>query len=70
MENSQTGGHPSLLELKINTRFMLTTYINIEDRLINGQMGNVKHIEIKKIKSELCIWNQMISVPEIQNGWK
>lgn len=57
MENSQTGGHPSLLELKINTRFMLTTYINIEDRLINGQMGNVKHIEIKKIKSELCIWN-------------
>ena len=26
---------------------MLTTNINIEDRLINGQMGTVKHIEIK-----------------------
>ena len=27
---------------------MLTTNINIEDRLINGQMGTVKHIEIKE----------------------
>ena len=26
---------------------MLTTNINIEDRLLNGQMGTVKHIEIK-----------------------
>ena len=27
---------------------MLTTNINIEDRLINGQMRTVKHIEIKE----------------------
>ena len=26
---------------------MLTTNINTEDRLINGQMGTVKHIEIR-----------------------
>ena len=26
---------------------MLTTDINTEDRLINGQMGTVKHIEIR-----------------------
>ena len=26
---------------------MLTTNITIEDRLISGQMGTVKHIEIK-----------------------
>ena len=29
-------------------RVMLTTNINIEDRLINGQMRTVKHIEIKE----------------------
>ena len=27
---------------------MLTTSINIEDRLINGQMGTVKDIKIKE----------------------
>ena len=27
---------------------MLTTNINIKDRLISGQMGTVKHIEIKE----------------------
>ena len=27
---------------------MLTTNINIQDRLINGQIGTVKHIEIKE----------------------
>ena len=37
-----------LLELKVNARVMLTTNINIEDRLINGQMGTVKHKEIKE----------------------
>ena len=29
-------------------RVMLTTNINIEDRLINGQIGTVKHIKIKE----------------------
>ena len=44
----ETGGLASLLELKVNARVMLTTNINIEDRLINGLMGTVKHIEIKE----------------------
>ena len=44
---SETGDLASILELKINARIMLTTNINIEDRLINGQMGTVKHIEIR-----------------------
>ena len=47
-KQSETGGLASLLELKANVRVMLTTNINIEDRLINGQMGTVKHIEIKE----------------------
>ena len=47
-KQSETGGLASLLELKVNATVMLTTNINIEDRLINGQMGTVKHIEIKE----------------------
>ena len=47
-KQSDTGSLASLLELKANVRVMLTTNINIEDRLINGQMGTVKHIEIKE----------------------
>ena len=44
-KQSETGGLTSLLELKVNFRVMLSTNINIEDRLINKQMGTVKHIE-------------------------
>ena len=31
-----------------HARVMLTTNTNIEDRLINGQLGTVEHIEIKE----------------------
>ena len=44
-KQSETGGLASLLELKVNFRVMLTANINIEDRLINKQMGTVKHKE-------------------------
>ena len=47
-KQSETGGLASLIELKVNARVMLTTNINIEDWLINGQMGTVKHIKIRK----------------------
>ena len=47
-KQSEKVGLASLLELKVNARVMLTININIEDRLINGQMGTVKHIEIKE----------------------
>ena len=47
-KQSETGGLASLLELKVNARAMLTTNINIKDRLINRQMGTVKHIEMKE----------------------
>ena len=42
---SETGSLVSVLKLKINARFILTTNINTEDRLINGPMGTVKHTE-------------------------
>ena len=47
-KKSETGGLALLLELKVNARVMLTANIKIEDRLINGQMETVKHIEIKE----------------------
>ena len=47
-KQSETGGVASLLELKVNARVMLTTNINIKDRLIREKMGTVKHIEIKE----------------------
>ena len=47
-KQSETGGLAYSLELKINVRVMLTANINTEDWLINGQIGTVKHIEIKE----------------------
>ena len=44
---SETGDLASILELKISAKVMLKTNINIEDRLINGQKGTVKHTEIR-----------------------
>ena len=41
---SQTGGLAQTLYVKINARVMLTVNIDIADRLINGQIGTVKHI--------------------------
>ena len=46
-KTSETGGLASILELKINARVILTTNINSEDRLINGQKETVKYIEIR-----------------------
>ena len=40
-----TGGLAKLLKLKIGAKVMLTVNVDIQDRLTNGQTGNVKHIE-------------------------
>ena len=34
-----------MLKLKIGAKIMLTVNIDIQDRLINGQTGNIRHIE-------------------------
>ena len=41
---SETGGLDSEILVKENCRVMLTTNIDINDRLINGQMGTIKKI--------------------------
>ena len=43
---SETGDLARILEVKVNARIMLTVNIDIADRLINGQIETVKHIQI------------------------
>ena len=40
-KQTDTGGLAKVLELKVGARIMLTVNIDIEDRLINGQVGQV-----------------------------
>ena len=42
-KHTETGGLPLKLDLKIESRVMLTSNVDINDRLINGQMGIVKY---------------------------
>ena len=46
---SETGGLDFEVKIKEGTRVMLTTNINIVDRLINGQMGTVMRIDVNKV---------------------
>ena len=42
---TNTGGLAKLLKLKIGAKVMLTVNIDIQDCLINGQTGIIRHIE-------------------------
>ena len=44
-KQTNTGGLAKLLELKIGAKVMLTVNVDIQDRLINGQTGNIEDIE-------------------------
>ena len=44
-KQTNTGGLTKLLKLKIGPKVVLTVNVDIQDRLINGRTGNVKHIE-------------------------
>ena len=52
---------------------MLTTNINIEDRLISGQIGNVKHTEVRdKELDDKCAGKLRMSGSDIiakNNKW-
>jgi hypothetical protein len=45
---SETGGLDFEIQMKVGARIMLTTNINIQDRLINGQMGTVVKIQVNE----------------------
>ena len=42
---NETGGLAGILKIKINARVMLTVNIDLQDRLVNGQLETVMHIE-------------------------
>lgn len=48
VERSETGGLDAEIQVKENARVMLTTNININDRLINGQIGTIVKIAINQ----------------------
>ena len=43
-KQTNTGGLTKLLKLKIGAKLMLTVNVDIQDRLIYGQTGNIKDI--------------------------
>ena len=45
-KRSETHGLDYEIKVKEGARIMLTTNINIQDRLINGQMGTVVKIDV------------------------
>ena len=45
-KQTNTGDLANLLMPKIGAQLMLTFNIDIQDRLINGQTGNISHIEL------------------------
>ena len=47
---SETRGLPYELDIKIGARIMITKNIDIEDKLINGQIGVVQQIELRHSK--------------------
>ena len=47
-KQSETGGLAQSLQIKLNARVMLTVNIDLQDRLVNGQLGTIKHISTDK----------------------
>ena len=41
---TDTGGLASFIKIKVNSRVMLTANVDLSDRLVNGQLGMIKHI--------------------------
>ena len=52
---SEVGNLQSQLKLKIGAQVMLTSNLDIDDRLVNGLVGTVKQINTKIMKLVLCI---------------
>ena len=58
---TDTGGLASVIKIKVSSRVMLTVNVDLSDRLVNGQLGTVKHIsknlngEVTKIYTSLTM---------------
>ena len=53
MKQSDTGGLAYEVAIKIGARVMLVANIDIEDRLINGQLGSVVHFRLRNERVEM-----------------
>ena len=60
-ERSQmdTGGLAYKMDIKLNAKVMLTTNINVEDKLCNGQIGVIRHIKYDSANTPQKIYLQM-----------
>ena len=45
-KQSKTGGLAKTVQIKLNAQVMLTVNIDLQDNLVNGQLGTIKHISI------------------------
>ena len=57
-KRNETGGLDYKIKLKVDARVMLTTNLNIEDRLINGQMGKVTYVQFNQLSGNpqiICV---------------
>ena len=45
-KQSETGGLAQALQIKLNAQVMLTVNIDLQDRLMNSQLGTIKHISV------------------------
>ena len=50
-KQTNTGSLAKLLKLKIGPKLMLTVNIDIQDRLINGQTGIIRHIGFAQVSA-------------------
>ena len=64
---SETGGLAGTLELKVNTGVMLTVNVDLKDRLVNGQLGTVKHFQKDQNGNVLKIY---IAFDDCETGLK
>ena len=53
---SETGGLDFEIQMKEGARIMLTTNINIQDRLINGQMGTIVKIQVNETNKPTILY--------------
>ena len=64
---SETGGLAGALELKVNTGVILTVNADLKDRLVNGQLGTVKHFQKDQNGNVLKIY---IALDDCEAGLK
>ena len=67
---NRTGNLPAKLKLCVGARIMLTDNISVSDRLINGSIGTVKHLEVRPNKPLLGTIYVKFDDPDAGNSLK